>query len=56
MTVALEDLKHLGTPVTSDAIQRFLEEGKRAGADLSDDERLLILNNYFAVSYRERQR
>lgn len=53
---ALEDLKRLGTPVASDAIHRFLEEGKQAGADLSDDERLLILNNYFAVSYQERRR
>ena len=52
---ALEDLKRLGTPVTSDAIERFLEERTQAGADLCDDDRMLILNNYFAGSYRERE-
>jgi hypothetical protein len=50
---ALEQLKQLGTPPTADSIGRYLGEGVRAGRAISDDERRLIFDNYFAVSYQE---
>jgi hypothetical protein len=49
----LEQLKPLGTPATTDSIGRYLGEGVRAGRAISDSERRLIFDNYFAVSYTE---
>lgn len=53
---AIKDLKRLGTPPTGEAIRHYLGERKRAGAALSEEDRSLILDNYFATSYGERQR
>ena len=50
---ALEELKRLGTPVTPEAIRRYLDEEDQAGRGIAEEERSLILDNYFAVSYRE---
>lgn len=49
----LEQLKQLGTPPTTDSIGRYLDDGVRAGRAISDSERRLIFENYFAVSYQE---
>ena len=47
---ALEQLKGLSEP---GATRRHLDDRNRAGRDVSDAERRLILDNYFAVTYRE---
>ncbi len=50
---ALEQLKRLGTPVTPEAIRQYRDDKARAGREISDSERRLVLDNYFPVTYRE---
>ena len=52
---ALEQLEQLGTPPAGDSIRDYLDQGVRAGQAISDEERRLIFENYFAVSYAERR-
>jgi hypothetical protein len=49
----LRQLKEMGTPPTPEAIQHYLNERRQEGDEIASSERRLILDNYFAVNYRE---
>lgn len=50
---AVANLKQQGMPIAGDAVKRYLDEREQAGAELSEEDRRMILDNYFAISYTE---